>query len=115
MFGGIFSDLGATGYLLAAGDDVHVRALEADLGSLWASHGARWRPGLRTLTEKEETMEGSTATDNSRFSVAGHVAVVTGAGTGIGRGIAKVLATHGADVALAGRRIGPLEETAAEL
>jgi NAD(P)-dependent dehydrogenase (short-subunit alcohol dehydrogenase family) len=60
-------------------------------------------------------MEGSTATDSSRFSVAGRAAVVTGAGSGIGRGIAKVLATHGADVALAGRRLGPLEETAAEL
>ncbi|HEU5315953.1 MAG TPA: SDR family oxidoreductase [Chloroflexota bacterium] len=43
----------------------------------------------------------------------GHVAVVTGAGTGIGRASAIGLAAEGARVALSGRRRGPLEETAA--
>jgi NAD(P)-dependent dehydrogenase (short-subunit alcohol dehydrogenase family) len=49
---------------------------------------------------------------NSRFSLDGRVAVITGGGTGIGRSAARVLAEHGADVVLAGRRPDPLEETA---
>ena len=50
-----------------------------------------------------------------RFSLEGRVAVITGAGTGIGRGTALVLADHGADVVLAGRRPEPLAATAAEV
>jgi NAD(P)-dependent dehydrogenase (short-subunit alcohol dehydrogenase family) len=50
----------------------------------------------------------------SRFSLDGRVAVITGGGTGIGRGAALVLAEHGADVVLAGRRPDPLEETVAD-
>jgi NAD(P)-dependent dehydrogenase (short-subunit alcohol dehydrogenase family) len=41
------------------------------------------------------------------------VAVVTGAGTGIGRAVALALSRAGFDVALAGRRKEPLEATAA--
>ena len=53
--------------------------------------------------------------ERSRFALDGRVAVITGAGTGIGRGIALVLAEHGADIVLAARRPAPLEETAREI
>jgi NAD(P)-dependent dehydrogenase (short-subunit alcohol dehydrogenase family) len=45
----------------------------------------------------------------------GKVAVITGAGTGIGRGIARAFAAEGAFLALAGRNREALEATAAEL
>jgi 2-deoxy-D-gluconate 3-dehydrogenase len=47
------------------------------------------------------------------FDLAGKVAAVTGANTGIGQGIAVALAEAGADVALIGRT--PAEETAAQV
>jgi NAD(P)-dependent dehydrogenase (short-subunit alcohol dehydrogenase family) len=50
-----------------------------------------------------------------RFDLSGRVAVITGGGTGIGRGSALVLAERGADVLLAGRRPEPLESTADEV
>jgi NAD(P)-dependent dehydrogenase (short-subunit alcohol dehydrogenase family) len=50
-----------------------------------------------------------------RFSLDGRVAIITGGGTGIGRGTALVLAEHGADVVLAARRSEPLESTAREV
>jgi NAD(P)-dependent dehydrogenase (short-subunit alcohol dehydrogenase family) len=40
------------------------------------------------------------------------VAIVTGAGSGIGRAVARDLAAHGWNVALAGRRVAALAETA---
>ncbi|MGS0764106.1 SDR family NAD(P)-dependent oxidoreductase [Syntrophomonas curvata] len=43
------------------------------------------------------------------------VAVVTGGGTGIGKGAAIALAENGARVLVAGRRSQPLEETVAEI
>lgn len=49
------------------------------------------------------------------FSLEGQVAVVTGAGKGIGRGIALCLAEAGADVALASRNEADLEAVASEI
>ena len=50
-----------------------------------------------------------------RSLLAGRTALVTGGGTGIGRGIALALAEHGCDVAIASRTAEHLEPTAAEL
>lgn len=52
---------------------------------------------------------------SERSSMAGRVAIITGGGTGIGRGTALVLAEHGADVVLAARRPEPLESTAKDI
>ena len=49
------------------------------------------------------------------MQLAGKVAVVTGAGTGIGRAVAEGLAAAGAAVVLSGRRQAPLDETAADI
>ena len=47
--------------------------------------------------------------------LSGHVAVVTGGGRDLGRDISLALAEEGADVAVCGRTLGPLEETAREV
>lgn len=54
-------------------------------------------------------------TELPSFSVAGEVALVTGASSGIGRRFAEVLAAAGAKVALAARREGHLAELAREI
>jgi NAD(P)-dependent dehydrogenase (short-subunit alcohol dehydrogenase family) len=48
------------------------------------------------------------------MGVAGKVAVVTGAGSGIGRSVSLAFAREGCSVVLAGRRIEALEETVAQ-
>ena len=52
---------------------------------------------------------------NNAFDLSGRIAVVTGAGKGIGRGIALCLARAGADVALAARTDAEIESVAAEV
>ena len=49
------------------------------------------------------------------FDLTGKSIMVTGAGTGIGKAIAKGLAQAGADLILIGRRPDPLKETEKEV
>jgi NAD(P)-dependent dehydrogenase (short-subunit alcohol dehydrogenase family) len=49
------------------------------------------------------------------FSLSGKVCVITGAGRGLGRGIALAYADHGADLVLAGRKRSDLEEVARDI
>lgn len=49
------------------------------------------------------------------FDLTGRVAIITGGGSGIGKGCAKVLAENGAKVMVVGRRLNQLEETKAEI
>lgn len=49
------------------------------------------------------------------FDLTGKVCVVTGAGRGIGRGMATALARHGGFVVLVGRTLATLDETAAAI
>ena len=48
------------------------------------------------------------------LSLDGKVVVVTGGGTGLGRAMGRHLARAGADIVIAGRRPGPIEEAAEE-
>src|ERR1043165_4007313 len=51
----------------------------------------------------------------SASALAGHVALVTGGGTGICRGIAAAFARFGADVCIVSRKQAVLDETAAAI
>lgn len=52
---------------------------------------------------------------NGKGGLAGLNALITGGGTGIGKGIALEFAAQGADIAITGRRKEPLEDVAAEI
>ncbi|MFC1966332.1 SDR family NAD(P)-dependent oxidoreductase [Chloroflexota bacterium] len=51
----------------------------------------------------------------SKFSVEDKVAIVTGSGRGLGKGIALGLAEAGADIVVVARTVAEIEETAAEI
>lgn len=51
----------------------------------------------------------------AKHDLSGRVAIVTGGGTGIGAATAMLLAQRGADVMIAGRKLPPLEATAASV
>jgi NAD(P)-dependent dehydrogenase (short-subunit alcohol dehydrogenase family) len=57
------------------------------------------------------TVASSSAAASSSLRLSGKGAIVTGGGTGIGRGVALALAAEGCDVIVTGRRPGPLDET----
>ena len=48
------------------------------------------------------------------LSLEGRSVVITGGGTGLGRAMVRDMARAGADLVIAGRRTGPIEEAAAE-
>lgn len=50
-----------------------------------------------------------------RLDLTGRTAIVTGGGTGLGRAMALALSAAGADVAVSGRRLAPLQEVARQM
>ncbi|OWZ76967.1 hypothetical protein C365_04224 [Cryptococcus neoformans Bt85] len=60
-------------------------------------------------------MDYSSFIGSQLFSVKGRICIVTGGGTGIGKGIVATLALNGAKVFIVGRRLNIIQETANEL
>ena len=57
--------------------------------------------------------QGGYVMNERKGTLDGKVIIITGGGTGLGRSMAFRLAEEGADIVVAARRVGPLEETAA--
>ena len=68
---------------------------------------ASWRPPVRG--------DGVAMSRRLTFELDGRRALVTGASSGLGRHFARILAAHGASVALAARRVDRLEVLACEI
>jgi len=67
---------------------------------------------LQRLRDEAKTQEGTPRPLSLASNIRGKVAIVTGAGTGIGREIARALHQAGAHVTITGRRAEVLEEAA---
>ncbi|MBM3947154.1 MAG: SDR family NAD(P)-dependent oxidoreductase, partial [SAR202 cluster bacterium] len=50
-----------------------------------------------------------------KLNLDGKTVVITGGGTGLGREMVRHMARAGADIVIAARRMGPIEEAAAEV
>lgn len=71
--------------------------------------------GLATVALSGATLALRRALAPLPMALAGRTAVITGAASGIGRGIARALARQGCHLALVDRNAGPLEALAGEL
>src|SRR5215210_4617822 len=74
-----------------------------------------WRGSARRSIVRWARLEASQARREDGMAAVGKIALVTGAGVGIGRAASLALAKDGWGVALAGRRREPLDAVAAEL
>lgn len=72
-----------------------------------------WRVFFITLLKPAAKQEAGMALDKLRLD--GKVAIVTGGGTGLGKAMALAMAEAGADIVVAGRRPGPIQDTAEQV
>src|SRR5262249_28593842 len=72
-------------------------------------------PGISTREEQCGRSARTSLREEVRMRLKDKVAIVTGAGTGLGRAIALMFGREGAKVGLAGRRAEPIEKTTAEI
>jgi NAD(P)-dependent dehydrogenase (short-subunit alcohol dehydrogenase family) len=73
------------------------------------------RRSTKSNTKTENTEENPRAQRRAKMRLADKVAIVTGGGSGIGRGLAVAFAREGAKVVIAGRHQDKLDETAGEI
>jgi NAD(P)-dependent dehydrogenase (short-subunit alcohol dehydrogenase family) len=95
--------------VLTIGDGVGLKVFSR---LLFAAVGWRKRRALIVCTPHPQSRQDEPMTDSPDRRLAGRVAIVTGAGTGIGQGIAVAMVKRGANVAIVGRTRETLEKTA---